>query len=128
MIYLDASVALARLFAEDTVPPVDFWEQELVSSRLLEYEVWNRVYARNWQKDHGEAVRELLDGVELVELSWTALERALEPFPLHVRTLDALHLATVHYLCSHRERVEFVTYDSRLAAAARALDIPLRVL
>ena len=46
MIYLDSSVALAGLFLEDRSPPADFWRQPLISSRLLTYEVWNRVNAR----------------------------------------------------------------------------------
>jgi hypothetical protein len=45
VIYLDSSVALTHLLAEDRFPAVDLWRQQLVSSRLLEYEVWNRIYA-----------------------------------------------------------------------------------
>jgi hypothetical protein len=39
MIYVDTSVALAHLLAEDRCPPPGFWSQDLVTSRLLEYEV-----------------------------------------------------------------------------------------
>ena len=39
MIYLDTSVALAHLLAEDRLPPVSLWHETLVSSRLLEYEL-----------------------------------------------------------------------------------------
>lgn len=42
MIYLDTSVALAQLLAEDRVPPEPLWRDSLVSSRLLEYEIWTR--------------------------------------------------------------------------------------
>ena len=45
MIYLDSSVALAHLLAEDRFPPDALWEEQLVSSRLLECEVWNRINA-----------------------------------------------------------------------------------
>jgi hypothetical protein len=45
MIYLDSSVALAHLLAEDRFPPDLLWDQQLVSSRLLECEVWNRINA-----------------------------------------------------------------------------------
>lgn len=37
MIYLDTSVALAHLLAEDRQPPASLWDETLVSSRLLEY-------------------------------------------------------------------------------------------
>ena len=46
MIYLDSSVALAYLLAEDRFPPDILWDQPLVSSRLLECEVWNRINAK----------------------------------------------------------------------------------
>src|SRR6516225_7942858 len=39
VIYLDSSVALAHLLVEDRFPAEDLWRQQLVSSRLLEYEV-----------------------------------------------------------------------------------------
>jgi hypothetical protein len=80
VIYVDASVALAHLFAED---------------------------------------RDLLD------LSPEILHRALEPFPVYVRTLDALRLATIDFLRRQGSSVELATYDSRLAAAAQTLGIAL---
>src|ERR1700722_16593503 len=45
MIYLDSSVALAHRLAEDRFPPDALWDQQLVSSRLLECGVWNRINA-----------------------------------------------------------------------------------
>jgi uncharacterized protein len=52
------------------------------------------------------------------------LARALEPFPTPVRTLDALHLASIEYMRSRNQVVELLTYDERLLAAAQALGIP----
>jgi hypothetical protein len=43
MIYFDSSVALAHPLVEDRYPPDTLWHQPLVSSRLLECEVWNRI-------------------------------------------------------------------------------------
>jgi predicted nucleic acid-binding protein len=123
VIYLDASVALAQLFAEDRTPPPDLWRQPLVASRLLQYEVWVRVHARGLEVAHGETVRALLDGVLYVELAPPVLARALEPFPVPVRTLDALHLATMEFLRHHGQAFALATYDARLLGAARALGI-----
>jgi antitoxin (DNA-binding transcriptional repressor) of toxin-antitoxin stability system len=39
LIYLDSSVALAQLFGEGRSPPDALWQEPLVSSRLLEFEV-----------------------------------------------------------------------------------------
>ena len=47
MICLDTSVALAHLLVEDRRPPDSLWEEELVTSRLLECELWTRVHARD---------------------------------------------------------------------------------
>ena len=121
MIYLDTSVALAELFAEDRRAPAALWAQPLVSSRLLEYELWTRLNARGAGRTHGEAGREILARVAFVELVPPVLARALEPFPTPVRTLDALHLATVHYLVAAGQRVRLATFDGRLQEAAVAL-------
>lgn len=125
MIYLDTSVALAELFAEDRRPPPALWEEPLISSRLLEYELWTRVHARGTARTHGDAARELLSRVALLELAPPVLARALEPFPVPVRTLDALHLASALFLADRRQSIAFATYDERLRGAARALGLPL---
>ncbi len=128
MIYLDTSVALAHLLAEDRCPPASLWDESLVSSRLLEYEVWTRIHARRLGRTHAEAVRALLNRVALVELAPPVLLRALEPFPTPVRTLDALHLASLDFLRSHGQPVRLASYDDRMLAAARALDVPIEPL
>lgn len=125
MIYLDTSVALAHLLAEDRLPPDDLWQRQLVSSRLLEYEVWNRIHARRLDQSHGDAVRALIGRVALLELSIPVLARALDPFPIPVRTLDALHLASIEFLRLRRQQVQLASYDERLIAGARALHVPL---
>ena len=53
------------------------------------------------------------------------LARALEPWPVSLRTLDALHLASIEFLRSHRQDVTVASYDSRFIAAAQSLSIPL---
>jgi hypothetical protein len=45
-----------------------------------------------------------------------------------VRTLDALHLATMDFLRGHGQAIELASYDARLLAGARALRIPTRRL
>ncbi|MBI5510681.1 MAG: PIN domain-containing protein [Deltaproteobacteria bacterium] len=125
MIYLDTSVALAELFAEDHKAPDPVWASPLISSRLLEYEIWTRVHARHADKTHGDAARELLSRVSFVELVPPVLCRALEPFPVPVRTLDALHLATLHYLVAAHEKVTLATFDDRMRRASAAMGLAL---
>lgn len=128
MTYLDSSVALAHILAEDRRPPDDLWREALTASRLLQYEVWNRVHARRLARSHGDTVRDLLDGVSVVELTPLVLARAGDAFPVAVRTLDALHLATMDFLRDRGQRIELASYDERLLAGARALGIPIRAL
>jgi hypothetical protein len=121
VIYVDTSVALAQLLAEDRMPPAELWQEPLVSSRLLEYELWNRVHARGLAGSHGEDVRELVGRIALLELTSTVLARALEPFTVPVRTLDALHLASADFLRRQGQDVRLATYDGRMMAAAGRL-------
>src|SRR5690349_21302822 len=98
MIYLDSSVALAHLLAEDRYPSAKIWDESVVSSRLLECEVWNRINARKLQDSHGDAVRSLIGRVAMIEMVGPVLRRALQPFPVPVRTLDAIHLAALEFI------------------------------
>jgi predicted nucleic acid-binding protein len=123
LIYLDTSVALAHLLAEDRAPPSSLWQQSLIASRLLEHETWTRLHAHGLGRSHAEEARSLIGRVALVELAPPILARALDPFPIAVRTLDALHLATIEFLRTRGQIVELATYDERLLAAARALGI-----
>jgi len=128
VIYIDTSVALAYLLAEDRLPPESLWQEMLVASRLLEYELWTRIHARKLAHSHGEHVRALVGRVALLELAPPVLARALEPFPRPVRTLDALHLASMEFLRNQGQTVALASYDERLLAAARALKIAIAEL
>lgn len=129
MIYVDSSVVLAQLLAEDRYPDASFWQGgALVSSRLLEYEVWTRINGRGLAGTHGDDLRLLLGRLAFLELTPPVLARAIEPFPTPVRTLDALHLASIEFLRGLGQRPQLATYDRRLSEAAVALDVSLVVL
>ena len=125
MIYVESSVVLAQLLAEDRCPPESLWTGTLVSSRLTEYEVWTRVHARGLGTSHGEAVRLLLGRIGWLELTPVVLARALEPWPVALRTLDALHVASAEFLRVRGQEIALASYDDRVVAAARRLSIPL---
>ncbi len=126
MIYLDTSVILAELLGEDTHPGPAFWSGgPFVSSRLVEYELWVRIHGRGLAESHGELARGFLSGIAFVELAPPVLARALDPFPVPVRTLDALHLATIDFLRRHGQRPTLASYDRRLSQAAVALGVPV---
>jgi predicted nucleic acid-binding protein len=125
MIYVDTSVILAQLLAEDRYPPEALWTETLVASRLAEYEVWNRIHTRGLGASHGESVQLLLGRLRWLEMTPPALARALEPWPVAVRTLDALHLASIEFLRAHGQVASLASYDQRLVGAARRLSIPV---
>ncbi|HEX5657174.1 MAG TPA: PIN domain-containing protein [Polyangiales bacterium] len=125
MIYLDTSVALAHLLGEDRHPPATLWNESLVTSRLLEYELFVRLNARRLGRSHGQAAHELVARLALLQLSSPILARALEPFAVELRTLDAVHLASLEFLRGQGVSVSLASYDTRMLDAARALRIPL---
>ena len=123
MTYLDASVALAHLLAEDRAPPAELWREPLVASRLMEYELWVRLHALDLTATHGEAARTVLERVAMLELIAPVLERAMAPFPAPVRTLDALHLASAEFLQQQGVSVRVASYDQPLLVAAQAMGL-----
>ena len=99
-----------------------------MSSRLLEYEVRTRVHARKLGRSHREAVQAILGRIAFLELIPEVLGRAREPFPVPVRTLDALHLASAHFLEQQGQSIAIASYDRRLLAAAKSMRLTIRPL
>ena len=128
MIYVDSSVLLASVFCEPRAPPEGLWDENLASSRLLAYEVWTRINAYGLAPSHADRAQARLDRVNFIELGDAALARALDPFPIRLRTLDALHVATMMFLRGQAEPIELASYDTRLTAAAQSLGFPLAAL
>ena len=125
MIYVDSSIVLADLFDERRTVPDSFWREELVSSRLLEYEAWNRIHARELAQAKGERAKVLINHINFIEMTPEVLSRALRPFSIVLRTLDSLHVATLAHLYARDQSTALASYDKRMVAAAKSLDIPL---
>lgn len=125
MIYVHTSVALAQLLSEDRFPAPALWAEQCVSSRLLEYEAWTRIHARGLANTHAEPLRILLSRLSLLEMARPVLARALEPFPIPVRTLDALHLASIEFLRDQGQDVALASYDARMCDAAVRMGVAL---
>lgn len=125
MIYLDASAVLAGLLTEGRRPQESLWDAALVSSRQLIYEVWTRLNARSASGPPSAAATQLLARVNLVEMSSVALARALEPFPVELRTQDALHVSTMVWLREEASEIRLASYDRRMRACAEALGFEL---
>jgi predicted nucleic acid-binding protein len=73
-----------------------------------------------------EAIFGLLATLEVVDVAGVILDRAAQPLPTALGTLDAIHLATAQLW---RERtgsdLTMATHDSALAIAARSLGMSI---
>ena len=67
----------------------------------------------------------ILAGTELMVLVPSIKLRAMEAFPVHVKTLDALHLATALAVAAHfaDEVVAVFSYDQTMNRTAKALGL-----
>jgi len=122
---VDSSVVLAQVLAEDQRPPTSLWEEPLISSRLLDYESWNRLKYLGLAASHGDVLREILGHVRKLELLEAVVAEPFEAIPPTLRTLDAIHLASMRFLTDENQRVRLATYDRRLRSAAEAAGVEL---
>ena len=127
--YLDASVLLRLVLGEPgALKPAGL--EPAHTSALTEVECLRTLDRLHAQRRIGAddlatrrgAIFDLLEAVQVVDLSAPILRRAAEPFPTPLGTLDALHLATALLWRERhpRGRAIFATHDEELARAARA--------
>lgn len=118
--YLDASAIVKLAVEEPESAALRRYlrrRQPCVSSALARTEV-----ARSLLPLGLEAMRrgqDVLSRVDLIRVNDRVLTAAGSLFPAEIRSLDAIHLATAQALGADLARV--VTYDDRMAVAARAM-------
>jgi len=127
--YIDASVLLrVALRQSDALPE---WRQieQGVSSALIMTEslrTLDRLRLRAKLSDEQVASRrstilQLIASLELVELDTIVLDRAAQPMPTELGTLDAIHLATaLLWKEVSGPELTMATHDAALGLAARA--------
>jgi uncharacterized protein len=89
----------------------------LVVSHLATVEC-GRALRRATNKRVLQTFEQLLEAIYLVEITPAILDQAARLAPPNLRSLDAIHLATA--LSIDDPGLELLTYDQRLADAARA--------
>lgn len=67
------------------------------------------------------AVLEAIETFDLVPVSADVLERAAEPFPTVIGSLDAIHLASALLVRPELDQLSFATHDRELGLAARSV-------
>ena len=64
---------------------------------------------------------DIVDRFDLVPVTTGVLERAAQPFPTLIGSLDAIHLASALAVADQYDGLIFLTHDRGLALAARAM-------
>jgi predicted nucleic acid-binding protein len=133
-VYVDSSIILRVVLGEPK--PLREWSRittanasEIVRVECLR--VLDRLRMLGAMDDRELARRrsttlELLSGFELVRVNRAVLDRAADPFPTLIRTLDAIHLASALLVQARDPAMRLATHDAELATAGRA--VGLRVI
>ncbi len=127
--YIDSSVLLRLVFAEPGL--LSSWGQitSPVASELIRVECLRTIDRLSLSirlddeviAERRNAILQLLSTFDLVPVTTAILDRAAEPFPTAVGTLDAIHLASALEVRSGRELPLVATHDRELGLAARSL-------
>jgi predicted nucleic acid-binding protein len=120
--YVDASALVKLIVDEPDSSAMRRWyieNERVVSSRVGLVEARRAANRRDHDPAHLDAI---LETVEIFEFDVDVGDRAAAVGPTSLKTLDAIHLATALAIPGLGA---FVTYDDRLAQAARAVGLPV---
>ena len=128
-VYVDSSVLLRVVLGEPQ--RLRIWSRidRPVSSEIIRLEslrTIDRARIRLGLEDravaeHRAAVLRTIEGFSLVPVGSSVLERAAEPFPTLLGSLDAIHLATALLVRDGLDDLSFASHDVELALAARSV-------
>ncbi|HVS31561.1 MAG TPA: hypothetical protein VMS98_08900 [Thermoanaerobaculia bacterium] len=128
--YLDSSVIL-RIILGARGALVGFRALEhVISSALAEVECLRTLDRLRLVDDieareiavRRQVVYDVVNRMDIIEITAAVLVRASQPLPVPLKTLDAIHLGTAMlWREAQQEDVEIATHDEALALAARAI-------
>lgn len=132
--YIDSSVILRVVFGEDHRLAEWGAIEHGITSELARVECLRTVDRIRLQLGldddemvlRNEAVFEILRHMDLVLVSTPVLQRASQPFPTTLGTLDAIHLSSA-LLWQQRNGgdLTFLTHDQDLGKGARSVGLPV---
>ncbi|MBI3770824.1 MAG: type II toxin-antitoxin system VapC family toxin [Deltaproteobacteria bacterium] len=128
ILYVDSSVLLRVVLHERGRLREWARSRRWISSQLVRTECLrtiDRARLRFGLTDDQVAIRrgailEYLRAFDLIALDSGVLERAADPFPTSIGTLDAVHLASAMLARAIEPALAFATHDRELGLAARA--------
>lgn len=128
-VYVDSSVLLRIVLGEPD--GLHFWSriEQPISSELTRLECLRTIDRARLQfrLDEADIARRraaVLDTIEtfgIIPVTSSVLERAAEPFPTLIGSLDAIHLASALLVRQNISTLAFATHDFELGRAARAV-------
>jgi predicted nucleic acid-binding protein len=119
--YFDASAVVKLCTHEpESLALVDYL-QELVEVSTCTLTITEAGRALRGRPVSSEEIDSALDGFHLIAVHSLRLHEAAVLDPPSLRSLDAIHLACA--LAIRADELDFVTYDARLAEAARAHEL-----
>lgn len=121
--YVDASAIVKLVLEEPETPAMARWFVEAtyaMTSQVGVVETRRAAARRPHDAEHRELV---LRDLEVLEFTPAIAAAAASVQPPSTRILDAIHLASALAIASELDA--FVTYDDRLAEAARRLGLPV---
>ncbi len=135
--YTDSSIVLPQITRTSTLSVPWQAYESVCTSQILSVELRRTCYRMHL--DHvmdDEALAAAITriarfeaAIDLVEIDVAVLERAAQPMPTALKTLDALHVATAWL---YRERISrdlvFLTADRQQAMAVRVLGLEVEFL
>src|SRR5262245_14882561 len=129
--YVDSSVLIRLLYGQAN--PLSSWATitRAISSELVRVDSLRTIDRTSIRAklpaeqvaEHRWAALDLLSRLTLAPLTPSILNRASEPFPTPLGTLDAIHLATALEAANELQPLVLVTHDEDLAMAARAMGL-----
>jgi predicted nucleic acid-binding protein len=122
--YIDASALVKLVVTEPETAEMERWfvENDRILTSLIGVIETRRAVAR---RPHDPVhLEQVIGRIEVLGVNRRLGDTAAAIRPWEIRTLDAIHLATA--MSIRPDLDAFVTYDDRLAAAAR--DLGLRVV
>lgn len=132
-VYVDSSVLLRVVLGEPN--RLRIWSKitNAVSSELIRLECLRTIDRARFRlgledrflAKHRAEVLEAIDAFSLVALDSIVLERASEPFPTMLGSLDAIHLASALLIRQEFGELGFATHDDELGIAAQATGFPV---
>ena len=130
---MDSSVLLRVVLGERD--RLRIWPKisDAVASELITLECLRtidraRIHLRLEDEDvaaRRSTVLETVDALHLVPIGPEVMQRAAEPFPTMLGSLDAIHLASALLARDSFDQLSVATHDRELAVAARAMGFPV---